>query len=77
MDYANNPMYQELPTGSDYFSNADERIYIDLKFSNGCTGNLERLRCDKSDLILKINLKNLLAKTIRLRFWGYSKSEYL
>ena len=32
-DYINHPVYQELPTESDYFSSSDERIYIDLRAS--------------------------------------------
>ena len=29
-DYANNLIYQELPTESEYFSSSDERLYLDL-----------------------------------------------
>ena len=38
-DYANNPIFQELPTEKNYFSNADERIYIDTRGSKGYTNN--------------------------------------
>ena len=43
----------------------------------GCTGNLEKLRHEDSNLVLKINLKNSVSKTVRLRVWGYSLGEYL
>ena len=65
-----------MPTENDYFINADERIYIDLRDSNGYTVGLEKLRCNDSTLIIKISLKKLLAKKIKL-FWGDSKGRHL
>ena len=74
---SNNPIFQELPTEKNRFSNADERIYVDTKGNNDYTDELEKLRHDDSDLVLKINLKNGLAKKLRLRVWVYSQREYL
>ena len=34
-DYANNPIYKKLPTEDEYFTNADERVYNDLRDSKG------------------------------------------
>ena len=42
-DFMNNPVAQELIDKEDYFSDdSDERIYIDLKNSNGYTHKLEK-----------------------------------
>ena len=76
-DYINNPIYQELPEESTYFSSSNERIYLDLRASYGYTnetGNLER---NNSKLNLKIRLKSEATTKIRLRIWCYSLGEYL
>ena len=52
--YANNLIYQELPTECEYFTNADERIYIDLRDSKEYTGELEKLRRGNSEKV-KLN----------------------
>ena len=42
-DFMNNPVAQELKDKEDYFSHdSDERIYIDLRNSNGYTHKLEK-----------------------------------
>ena len=44
-DFMNNPVAQELKDKEDYFSDdSDERIYIDLRNSNGYTHKLEKLK---------------------------------
>ena len=43
-DYANNPIYQELRTEGEYFTNAGKKVYIDLRESKGYTGVLEKLK---------------------------------
>ena len=48
-DYANNPIYQELLTESNYFPNADERVYINLGDRKRYTGELGKLRRDDSE----------------------------
>ena len=40
-DYANNPIYQELPTKNEYFSTSNESIYLDLRDSMVHTGELK------------------------------------
>ena len=52
-DYASNPIYQELPIKNEYFTNTDERIYLDPNDSVRYTGELEKLRRDESNLVLK------------------------
>ena len=76
-DYINNPIYQELPTENEYFNFNDERVYLDLRSSYGCTKELEKLERNDSKLNLKIELKNSAAKKYRLRIWGYSMGECL
>ena len=41
------------------------------------TGELEEIRRDDSNLILKIKLKNALNKKMRLTVWDYLQGEYL
>ena len=53
---------------TDYFSNAHERVYIDLRDSKGYKNELENLRHGDSNLVLTINLKNAIAKKVRRRF---------
>ena len=49
-----------------------ESIYLlDI---TGYSGELEKLRRDDTDLILKINLKNALTKKLRLRSWESIKA---
>ena len=78
-DYVNNTIYQELKvnTESEYYTNVDKRVYIDLRDGKGYTGELQRLRGNNSEPILKINLKPVLTKKMKLRLWGYSQGEYL
>ena len=41
----------------DYFTDADERVYIDLRDSKERTGKLEKLRRNNSQIVLKVILK--------------------
>lgn len=45
-NYANDRIFQELPKESNCFSISDERLYIDLRDSNGYTSALENLKED-------------------------------
>ena len=70
--FMNNPVAQELKDEEDYFSNdSDKRIYVDY------THELEKLSRNDSKMRITIELKNALAKKMRLRVWGYSNGEYL
>lgn len=37
----------------EYFSESDERIYLDLRASKGYTNELEKLTCNDSNLVSK------------------------
>ena len=76
-DYINNPIHQELPLETEYFSSSDERIYLDLRASYGYTNEMEKLERNDSKLYLKIQLKSSATKKLRLRIWRYSLGEYL
>ena len=60
-----------------YFNSSDERVYLDLRASYGCTKEMEKLERNISKLTLKIKLKNVVAKKHRLRIRGHTIGEYL
>ena len=71
-------MFQELLLESDYFgTKSDEKIYIDLRDSLGYTKEIEKPSRNDSKLDVAIELRNPLAKVIKLRVWGYTNCEYL
>ena len=76
-DYAYNKTYQKLPKRDDYFTDSDERIYIDIRHSKGFTGEFERVNRDDSDLTVTVNLKAAATKKMRLRVTGYFQGEYM
>lgn len=57
LKHTNDPTLEEVPTEKDYFSSIGERIYIDMRDNKGCNDELKKLRCNDSDLVVKINLK--------------------
>ena len=62
-DYAHNPIYQEAPRKNKYFTDSDERRYIDLRTrSKGHSGEFERVNHNDSDLTITIELKTALTK---------------
>ena len=61
-DYAHNPIYQEAPRKNKYLTDSDERLYIDLRRSNGHTREFERVNRNDSDLTTIIELKTALTK---------------
>ena len=75
--YKNNEIYQEI-TAEDEFTNneKDDRIYIDMRRSEGYTDELEKINCDDSSVALNISLKDVAAKKIRLIIIGFSQAEY-
>ena len=42
-DFMYNETRQELPNRNMYFTDSDERVYIDIRRSKGYTGELERV----------------------------------
>ena len=77
-DYIYNSAYQELIEKADCFGiKSDERIYLNLTASGGCTNEMEKLERNDSKTTLYITLKSAATKKLRLRIWGYSLGEYL
>ena len=75
-EYMNNQVRQELPNRNTYFTDSDERVYIDIRRSKGFTGELERVNRDDSDLTVTVDLKAAATKKMRLRITGYFQGEY-
>ena len=75
-EYMNNEVRQELPNQNTYFTDSDERVYIDMRRSKGFTGELERVNRDDSDLTVTVDLKAAATKKMRLRITGYFQGEY-
>ena len=76
-DYANNPVFQELPSRSEYFTSINEKLFIKLRRGKGYTNEIEKLNRDDSNLIFRIKLKTAAAKKLRLRTTGCYQGEYL
>ena len=67
-DYINNPIYQELIDGDNFFGpKSDERIYLDLRASSGYTNEAEKLERKDPKVNLHIPLKSATTKKLRLR----------
>lgn len=76
-NYANNPMFQELPTKSEYFTIADEKIFINLRRGREYTDKLEKLNRDDTNLTITINLKAAATRKMRSHVIGYFQGECL
>ena len=72
-----NEAKQELPNRNTYFTDLDERVYIDIRRSKGYTGEFERVNRDDSDLSVTVDLKAAAAKKMRLRVTGYFQGKYM
>ena len=75
-DYANNLTFQELPDLNNYFTNSDEKLFIDLRRGKSYTGELEKLNTDDGDLTIAVTLKAVKAKKKRLQVTGHYQGEY-
>ena len=76
-NYTYNKTYRELPKRDDYFTDADEQVYINIRHSKGFTGKFECVNCDDSDLAVTVDLKATAPKNMRLRIPGYFQGEYM
>ena len=75
--YKNNPIYQDTMPEEEYRANTrDDRIYIDMRRSQGYTDELEKLTRDDSGLAVVVNLKDAAQKEMRLRITRFYQSEY-
>ena len=76
-DYLYNKTRQELPNRNTYFTDSDEKVYINIRRSKGYTGEFERVNRDDSDLIVTVDLKKAAGKKMRLYVTGYYQGEYM
>ena len=56
-DYAHNKTYQKSVRQEKYFTDSDEKVYIDLGRRKGHTGEFQRVNHDDSDLTITVELK--------------------
>ena len=52
-----NKARQELPKRNTYFTDLDERVYINIRRSKDYTGEFERVNRDDSDLSITVDLR--------------------
>ena len=75
--YKNNEIFQEITKQGQFRANTkDDRLYLDMRRSEGNTDELEKLIRDDSGLSVIITLKEAATKKMRLRIVGYSQAEY-
>ena len=75
----NNPIAQELKKENEYFIDKfDERLYIDLRPSLGCTDELEKPTRNDSKMTIMIETKTPLVKKNETKSVGlYKRRVYL
>ena len=56
-DYTHNITYQKAVRQEKYFTDFDEKVYIDLQRGKGHTGEFERVNRDNSGLTITVELK--------------------
>ena len=76
-DYLHNKTKQELPNRNTYFTDSEEKVYIDIRRSKGYTGEFERVNRDDSNLVVTVDLKKAATKKMRLYVTGYYQGEYM
>ena len=76
-DYLYNEVRQQLPNRNTYFTDSDEKVYIDIRRSKGYTGEFERVNRDDSDLVVTVDLENAATHKMRLYVTGYYQGEYM
>ena len=75
--YINNEIYQEITAQDKYTKNdTDDRVWIDMKRSNGYTDEFEKINRDDSGLAVILGFREATTKKLRLRVTGYSQGEY-
>ena len=75
--YKNNKIYQEITEEDKFTTNeTDDRIYINMRRSEGYTDELEKINPDDSGVAVTIGLKEAAPKKLRLRITGFSQAEY-
>ena len=75
--YKNNPVYQDIaPEEECRDNNRDDRVYIDMRGSQGFTDKLKKWTRDDSGFAVVVNLKDAVQKKMRLRITGFSQADY-
>ena len=75
--YKNNEIYQHITPEKKHRANIrDDRIYIDMRRSQGYADELGKLTRDDSNLGVVNNLKEAAKKRMRLRITGFFQAEY-
>ena len=68
---------KELPNIKKYFTDSDEKVYINIRRSKGYTSELERVNRDDSDLSVTVDLKAAMTNKMRLYIRGYYQTKYM
>ena len=76
-DYVYNDIKKELPNRKKYFTDSDEKVYIDIRRGKSYTSELKRVNRDDSDLSATVDLKAAATKKMRLYIRGYYQTEYI
>ena len=76
-DCLHNPIFQELPTQSEYFGSADDKIFIDLSRGKAYTNEVEKTNRDDSDLSVTITLKTATTKNEITCSWILSRQVFI
>ena len=76
-DYANNSVFQELPTRGECFTSTDKKIFIDFKTQKKIHKRNGKLHKDDSDLTITIQPNAWTENKTRLCITGYYQVEHL
>ena len=76
-DYRHNKIFQGLPIKRDCFDSYDGKVYFDMRGSIKYTGELDILRRDDSNLVLRLYLKDATTKKMGLQVFGQSQGKCL
>ena len=76
-DFAHNITYQKEVRQEKYFTDSDEKVYIDLRRGKGHTGEFERVNRDDSDLTITVELKAPKTTKMRMHVIVYYQGEYM
>ena len=66
-----------MPDLSDYFTNSDEKLFLDLRRGKDYKSNLEKINQDDSDLTITVILNDATTRNMKLRVTGHYQGEYL
>ena len=76
-DYTHNITYQQAVRQEKYFTDSDEKLYINLRRGKGHTSEFKRVSRDDSDLTITVELRAQTTTKMRLHVTGYYQGEYM